>query len=159
MRAGGGKEKGSSFERKVGEKISLWLSKGLRKDLLCRTVGSGAQFTSSNRGLPGDLRAQDSVEAFNFCSKFVIECKHWSNLDFDNFLLKKGELYKALIKVKQEGITAKKSYWFVVKRNNRPEWVMTPVFMPMIESHHLFDGAVYLYKLDQVIKDILPENL
>src|SRR5581483_12100766 len=101
MRKGGGKEKGSQYEREIGYKLSLWLSNGARKDILCRTVGSGAQFTFSKsvRGIPGDLRSQHELGDL-FCQKFVLECKHWKDLELIRFLSAEGELYKAFLKVK-----------------------------------------------------------
>ena len=45
MRKGGGKEKGSSFERLVCKRMSMWLSKGERDDLFWRSAMSGGRAT------------------------------------------------------------------------------------------------------------------
>ena len=42
MRPGGGKAKGSSFEREIARILSLWWSKGTRDDIFGRTMSSGA---------------------------------------------------------------------------------------------------------------------
>ena len=159
---GKGKQKGGEFERQIGYKLSLWLSKGTRKDLLCRTVGSGAQFTSANlrnqsAGIPGDLRSQDPL-ADKFCATYVIECKFWKNLDILNFLRGEGELYKALVKVQGEGAMLHKSYMLIARQNNRPDILLTNTLAPV--SHHvLFGGNVFMYILDTFLNRITPEVL
>lgn len=167
MKSGGGKNKGSSFERKIGEIISLWLSAGQRRDLLCRTVGSGAQFTSAfNRGhqagLAGDLRSQDPL-ADKLCNKFVIECKHWRDLEIIRFLHADGELYKALLKVQQEGQTVGKHWMLIAKQNNRPALLLVPagvgLTIPTQKINHLlFGGTVNLYFLDDFFETVSPEQ-
>lgn len=158
MKPGQGKNKGSSFERAVGAKLSLWLSAGKRKDLLCRTVGSGAQFTFSkaSQGNPGDLMAQDPI-AFEFMSKTVVECKHWRSLDMIKFLNKKGDLYKALLKVRQEGNLAGKSWWLIAKQNNQPTLLLMPYLPsihhhPNLEYHILFRSTVLLFQFENYLE-------
>lgn len=173
MRPGGGKSKGGGFERVCCEKLSLWLSKGERDDLLCRTVGSGGQFTTAAqrgriRGLAGDLRAQDGELAFKFFDKFVVECKFWRDLELINFLLKKGLLYDALEKVKKEALQTEKPGWMLLaKQNNRPSFLFLPVesvlgvipYIPGISYHILFDGTVYMYILDEFLASVDAERM
>lgn len=45
MRKGGGKNKGSEFERKIAKKLSLWWTEGNRDDIFWLTSGSGARAT------------------------------------------------------------------------------------------------------------------
>jgi hypothetical protein len=159
---GMGKPKGGEFERQVGYKLSLWLSKGTRKDLLCRTVGSGAQFTSANlrnqtAGIPGDLRSQDPL-ADTFCSKFVIECKHWEDLQILHFLRREGELYKALEKVRGEAAQLNKKFMLIAKQN----YQSILLFMsrePSIMTHYhlLFENKVVMCELDELLNTTTPE--
>jgi hypothetical protein len=162
------KAKGSGFERKVGEKISLWLSHGERRDLLCRTVGSGAQFTSAfNRGqqagLAGDLRAQDSSIAFEFFSIFVVECKFWRDLQLVQFVQKSGDLFKAMNKVESEADQVNKSWWLVSKQNRAKELLFMPArsfsstWEEKLNSHMLFNKTIYMFILDEFFLKVDPE--
>ena len=169
MRPGGGKDKGGNYEREIGYKVSLWLSDGARKDVLCRTVGSGAQFTSSKQlsGIPGDLRSQHPL-ADKFCERFVIECKHWKDLDILSFLLEKGELYEALKKVTKEGTDLKRLWMLIARQNRKPDLLFIPVealaachytYPIKLRFHAIFDGRVYMYVLDEFLSAITPEKL
>jgi len=65
MRPGGGKQKGSAFERKISKDLSLWWSCGKRDDIFYRTHSSGARFTKRflggkrTVGQAGDIHATD----------------------------------------------------------------------------------------------------
>lgn len=169
MRKGGGKAKGGGWENEVGEKISLWLSHGQQKKLICRTVGSGAQFTTHakkqiNAGQAGDLMAQDPL-AFPFFDKIVVEAKFWKNLEIIKFLERKGgkdTLYEALLKVQKEAEQLNKKWWLVAKQNNRkPILLMQSTAMPYMkegpEWHWLFGGSAYMFYLDEFFTMIKPE--
>lgn len=172
MRPGAGKNKGSQFERDIGAKLSLWLSGGQRKDLLRRTVGSGAQFTACFKkgimeGVPGDLTAAHPL-AFEFCEKYVVECKFWRDLDFLNFLQRKGgkqSLYYAMKKVRKEAEDSGKKWMLIVKQNHRPELLLmgvTATFSafttPWCPYHLLFGGTVILNILDEFLEIMVPET-
>lgn len=126
MRPGAGKEKGSEFERETGRILSKWITKGERDDLFCRTVLSGGQYTVSGKGNPGDLMAQDPL-VHKLCSNYMIECKHWANLDMFSFIRQQGELHKALVKLCFQAGSGGKSWLYVVKQNWYPTLVMTPI--------------------------------
>lgn len=169
MRPGGGKGKGGGFELDIGYKLSLWLSDGKRKDICCRTVGSGAQFTAAkgrgtNAGIPGDIRSQDEL-ADKFFKHVVVECKFWKDLEFLRFLERKGELYQALEKVKQEATELNRLWWLICRQNRRYDIVLMP--SERIESiwvknevgyHMLFAGSVFMFKLDEFTKSIKPDE-
>ena len=172
LRKGGGKPKGGGYERDIGYKLSLWLSGGTRRDLICRTVGSGAQFTSANlrnttAGHPGDLRSQDPL-ADKFCSSYVIECKFWKNLELIRFLECKGELYDALIKVKKEAEQTGKCWLLCCRQNHRYDILLMPIEAMSkcyilnsvkLDFHAIFNGTVYMYKLDEFLAAIPPDKL
>lgn len=160
MRPGGGKLKGSQFERDIGAALSLWLSDGEKKDLLCRTVGSGGQYTfactrGTNAGIPGDLRSQHPM-ADEFCKHFVIECKHWKDLNISQFLEKQGELYKALVKVRQEGVKENKSWMLIAKQNHKKTLLFMPSRVVCLDFHSIFSDTVYMYYFAQFIQIVTP---
>lgn len=168
MRPGGGKGKGSQYERDVGYKLSLWLSKGERKDILCRTVGSGAQFTASCsrdqlRGIPGDLRSQHELGNL-FCEKYVIEAKFWKDLELHKFLNGEGDLYGALEKVSKEGKDLNKSWMLICKQNHRKDVIISPALLDfvlccMCPGHLLFNARCGMSLLDDFLKLITPDQV
>lgn len=171
MKAGGGKGKGGGYERIVGTKLSLWISHGQRKDLLCRTVGSGAQFTTAAKksisaGHAGDLMSQDPL-SYELCKQICIECKFWKNLNFVQFLDEKGDLYKALQKVRKEAINVKKEYWLIVKQNHQKDLLMMrpkEIYSDFLKDassprfHSIFSGTVTVYYLEEFLSKIDPEK-
>lgn len=80
MKTGGGKAKGSSFERHICKSLSLWMSHGKRDDLFWRSAMSGGrasvQFKKGkpNRTQTGDITAIDPLGA-PLVSKFFIDSK------------------------------------------------------------------------------------
>ena len=171
MRPGGGNPKGSQFERNIACQLSLWISDGKRKDLICRTGGSGGQFTSwLKRGepmfVPGDLMSIDPL-AHQFCSTFAIECKHWKDLGMIRFLLGKGELYEAMLKIKIQAEERNQKWMLIAKQNNRPALVIMPllimpstfVFPVDLLCHQLFGLSIHLFVLDEFLKVVKPKDL
>jgi len=177
MKPGAGKSKGSGYEREVGYKLSLWLSGGERKDLVCRTVGSGGQFTTANlrgttAGIPGDLRSQHPL-ADKFFDHIVLECKFWRDLEFLRFLNGEGLLHEAMVKVRKEAEQMGKWWWLVCRQNRRYDILLMPVqalsrckydscYNPCptpLNFHAIFNGQVYMYKLDDFLKAISPGAL
>ncbi len=94
MRVGGGGAKGAQFERETCTKISLWLSRGKRHDLVWRSAMSGGRstiLTRAGRSTPahrGDLTAIDSAAAA-FLDAFVVECKFNKTIELSSFILKR----------------------------------------------------------------------
>jgi hypothetical protein len=85
-------KKGSSFEREVAVKLSLWISGGSRKDLFWRTAGSGAMFSvnkTSHESQAGDISAIDPL-GHALLHKWVIECKRYRKIGLDSFLYNTG---------------------------------------------------------------------
>lgn len=168
------KAKGSAFERDTAKELSLWLSSGLRPDLFRRTVLSGGQFTNyakrgKSLGEAGDLAA-NHPDAMVFTDKVVIECKHWKEIDFYQVLWKKGLLWDALLKIKNEGTSVGKSWVLIAKQNNRPTVIFfpAPVFItppatsgrlfarpvggvPSFPHHRVFNGKTYLAHFDDFL--------
>jgi hypothetical protein len=80
VKKGGGKGKGSSFERKVCVLLSLWVTNGKKKDAFWRSSMSGGRATihvkrgDKNRQA-GDIAAV-APEGHQFTDVFFAECKH-----------------------------------------------------------------------------------
>lgn len=164
MKPGAGKGKGSSFERLIAEKLSLWLSNGAMRDIIWRSESSGARFTCSNgkTGTAGDLMAKHPL-AFEFCAEFVCECKHWADLNLLTFLNCKGELYDAFTKVKREANG--KSFLLICRQNNRPITVLAYFANDTIRqnllthvSHILFTN-IFFFQLDWFLEKFKPEDI
>lgn len=171
MKAGGGKEKGSRFERDVGTDLSLWISKGGRADLFARNVLSGGQFTNQTKkgsletGTPGDLMANHPL-AFSFLSMFFIECKHYADLGFEALLFDedKSFLGRVMAKCKEQAHQATPEVFpiIVAKQNRRPSIIICDgeVGQTMLKSanrvamrpshHFLHNGTMMMMPLDQM---------
>jgi len=99
MKAGGGKTKGSAFERLVCKRLSMWLTRGERDDLFWRSAMSGGRATLQlrddilNPAQSGDLTAI-SQESYAFAERSFIECKHYRELGIARgFICRTGTLW------------------------------------------------------------------
>jgi hypothetical protein len=62
MRKGGGKQKGSQFERDVCRELSLWVSHGKQEDVYWRSAMSGGRSTvAALKGARSGLRLCQQV--------------------------------------------------------------------------------------------------
>ena len=80
MKQGAGKQKGSSFERKICKELSLWITDGERDDLFWRSSNSGGRATivavdGTRHTQSGDISAIHPL-GHAFTETFVVECKH-----------------------------------------------------------------------------------
>ena len=127
MRQGGGKAKGSEFERWTGKRLSIWITEGRRDNLFSRNVLSGGAHTltvlkGGIANIPGDLMAASPL-AFNFLSVISVECKHHQDIDLDVFLRdvkRTSFLYKTI------NVTSKQAHdqglsFMVIAKENRHE--------------------------------------
>jgi hypothetical protein len=177
MRKGGGKEKGSAFERAIGAALSLWITAGERKDLFSRNVLSGGRFTNALKnddklGIPGDLMAAHPL-AFDFLAGHVIECKHYKDLNLDAFLFdqqRKSFLIQVFDHTKAQG-QAIGGLWplIIAKQNMRPtillcesqigELLLAAIPQrtrraPTLWHHKLQRGRLYMFLLDDVLQQV-----
>jgi hypothetical protein len=131
VRPGGGKFKGASYERAAGKELSNWLTYSARGDIFTRNVLSGGKFTNSlqagrKEGIPGDLMAAHPI-AYDFLSHFLVECKHYANLNFEAFLFdrkRKSFLWTVLSHTKEQALHAELEWIIVAKQNRRPSLVL-----------------------------------
>lgn len=168
MRPGGGKDKGSSFERVTGTQLSLWVSEGHRADLFARNVLSGGQFTNSVKkgsletGTPGDLMA-NHPRAFDFLSTFFIECKHYADLNFEQFLFDEAKSFLGKVMAgcrKQADQADPPVFPLIIAKQNRRATVMLmdgevgkaflgsiPPRLPCPRHHFLHSSSVLMIPL------------
>lgn len=91
MKKGGGKAKGSEFERQVCKALSKWLSGVGNDSLLWRSAMSGGRATIglkegvSRSAQSGDISAVDA-EAYNFIERYSVECKFVKDLNIQGLI-------------------------------------------------------------------------
>jgi hypothetical protein len=131
MRPGGGKDKGSAFERKVGAVLSLWLTGGARADVFARNVLSGGKFTIAARkgqetSIPGDLMAAHP-QAFAFLALCSVECKHRRDLELSRLLFDGAQAYlsRVLEVARQQAARVGCFALVIAKQNHVPAVVLT----------------------------------
>lgn len=126
MKPGGGKQKGSEYERRICKQLSLWLSKEKREDLFWRSAMSGGRATvARKRGKKLKAQAGDisSVEAISskFINQFYIECKDIGKLYINLAVLKrKGFLIDLIIDTRDKAQDHGKEYILIAKELRSP---------------------------------------
>lgn len=159
MRAGGGKQKGSSFERKVCVQLSLWVSKGKHKDLFWRSAMSGGRATVFHKSgttirQAGDICAV-APQGHRFTSIYFIECKHVKSLDIASFILDgKGTLAKFWAKASKQARDHMRRPLLIAKENRRPTLVLCihNSILGDIRPKSYVSGGVDIFYLDDVLK-------
>lgn len=121
-----GKHKGSQYERVVAKKLSLWLSNGVRDDLLWRSSLSGGRATllfkqgKKNKSQTGDLSSIDILSQ-EFIDQFFVEIKCYKSLDITSGFVKSTGLLKSFWdKLVKDALTAKKNPMLIAKQNHLP---------------------------------------
>ena len=125
MRAGGGKAKGSSFERMICKALSLWVSRGEEEDLFWRSAMSGGRATVSRKTTgrtlarqAGDITAT-APEGHKLTDLFYIECKFVKTLGITNFVYDRGSPIRGFWDVAvREAHAHKREAMLIAKENN-----------------------------------------
>lgn len=183
MRVGGSNDKGSVWEREVGKLLSLWLTNAERGDIFSRNVLSGGAFTLAEAAgkissrAPGDLMAAHPL-AFNFLSRFSVECKHLANIGLEAYLLDpraQTSLGQIISLASRQAKHIKLEYMIVAKQNNREAIVMIDgdvgekmmrclrakrgriSLSPM--HHYLHRGSICMLRFCDMLSFIDPEKL
>lgn len=121
-----GKDKGQEFERTISQRLSMWVSKGVRKDVFWRSASSGGRRVD---GKPIDTQAGDIVAVdtlgFSLTNTFVIECKYWADLAWEDLVYRRasGLLEFEWKKLTRICASVRKEPFFLVKKNRRHEIV------------------------------------
>jgi len=127
----GGKNKGSSFERLICKKLSMWVSENKRDDIFCRSAGSGAMYTArfnrgkNSAGQSGDISSTD-IEGISFINKVHVECKHYKTFGFEFLIFdKSSKISEWWIQAKRDAERSLRPFiLLIIKRNNIPEIVI-----------------------------------
>lgn len=97
MRQGGGKSKGSAFERQICTALSLWITNGRKDDTLWRSAMSGGRATvrfakgKVSSHVSGDICAVHP-DGNAFIDKYFSECKSYKDLQITGFALEQTGL-------------------------------------------------------------------
>lgn len=126
MKAGGGKGKGSAFERRVCKDLSLWVSKGKREDLFWRSAMSGGR--STVRAAKGKLTEHQSGDISSvhpaghaLTNPYYLECKFYRDLNAAALVFKNGGTLAEFWKVAcKEAARYRKEPMLILKQNQQP---------------------------------------
>ena len=126
MKSGGGKQKGGAFERATCKQLSLWLSGGVRDDLLWRSAMSGGRATigfkrgKMRKSQSGDISGIDT-QGQEFTKVFSVECKHYSSLNMESLVFARtGNLAKFWNQACRDASLSGKAPLLIAKQNSRP---------------------------------------
>jgi hypothetical protein len=123
MRKGGGKAKGSQFEREVAVALSNWISNNQKSDIFWRSSTSGGRATTAMKSgkklsnQVGDLSCIDQLGS-KFINTFAVEIKFYADLDFKGLITGKGKLLEFWDEIKKQAADHKK-FPLLIARQNR----------------------------------------
>lgn len=182
MRPGGGKDKGSAWEREIGVSLSLWLTNGERADLFSRNVGSGSRFTlavanNKERSQAGDLMVAHPL-AIDFLDVFVIEAKFYTDLGVLPFFFFREACFlnQVIAKTNREAGHDGKQALIVVKQNRLPALLITTKEVGdaiikstwqlrteksalQLDHHTMYNSQVFVCKLHDLLSCVTPKVL
>jgi len=131
------KQKGAQFERDVCRILSLWVSKGKKKNLFWRSAMSGGRATlhlkrgETNKEQCGDIVAIHP-DGVILTDTFYIECKFRADFNFRNILkIGEGHVLATYWKnVRAEAKKYRKMPMCIFKENRFPAIVLFPYEYP-----------------------------
>lgn len=143
MRAGGGKAKGSQFEREVCVALSKWVSHGKSEDLFWRSAMSGGRATvGARKGKDlarhaGDISAT-SREGHALTDDWYVECKRYADLNFAAFFLKgQGPLAKFWQEACDQAKAHGKMPMLIAREDRAETLVIVPTIVVVRSTAHL----------------------
>lgn len=164
MRNGGGKAKGSEYEREICKKLSRWVSGGQREDLFWRSAMSGGRATVGKRKgkdlarHAGDISAT-APEGHILTDDFYIECKRYADLNLASFIFKGVGKLASFWKEAIEQAEAHNKIPMLIAREDRGEtFVLLPcesmLARGFVGYSYQFNSAAWLLRLQQARVDI-----
>jgi hypothetical protein len=160
--------KGSSFERDICKKLSLFISEGSNTDYFWRTAGSGARWTVRNKkgletyGQYGDICSTHPDSKF-FTDIFCIELKSYKDINIWGLITGSNNIIEDWwFKLNHNALELEKIPVLIVKQNNKPIlWISDSVFKDSIESLNniinyklssfIDDKEIYFYEFNDII--------
>ena len=145
MKKGGGKQKGTSFERVLCKALSLWVSDGQREDLYWRSAMSGGRATVAKKkgkdlaNVAGDICAVHP-DGNALTDTYFIEAKHLASLNYAEFILKDtGKIADYWKKAHEQAAAHRKIPMLILKQNFCPVVAAFPLRRLCIEPlAHIF---------------------
>jgi len=140
MKSGGGKEKGSSFERVISRMLSKWITGNSKEELFWRSAGSGAQATiGRKKGIKsnqdGDI-SSTSVKSHWLTKKMYFECKTYKTINIISFFHLRGEVHSWWHKCDKEAKECRKYPFLIFKGNRTITYAMVSrVFWGKMDSY------------------------
>lgn len=151
MKRGGGKGKGSSFERVICKRLSLWVSRGEDEDLFWRSAISGGRATvafrkGKNIRAAGDICAV-SPHGHKLTDRYFIECKHVRMLNLDSFLFGRGNLSAYWSKCVEQALDHRRAPMLIAKQDR---WQTLLILLQGSRNDymaiaHVGNSAVFLF--------------
>jgi hypothetical protein len=165
MRTGGGKDKGSAFERQLCRKLSLLVSNGQRTDCFWRSAMSGGRARIQlNKDIKNVTQAGDisSISELGFwlINAYTIEAKHYRDLQLTSgFLSRTGVLYEFWQKLVEDCRKTQKRPLMIAKQNNRPIIMLTlpkcsPTHVSPIVTLHQWPAELHLFWELELLIDV-----
>lgn len=157
MRSGGGKGKGSAFERYCCKRLSLYVTMGQRDDVFWRSAMSGGRATLQlrqdiiNRAQSGDMTAI-APEGYALCDRCLFENKFYTNLAIPQGLLKgTGHLINFWRSTQKAAARYGKAPVLIAKQNLLPVIVLCPPGLalfrgPPVMTLHRLEAEVFLFE-------------
>ena len=158
MRKGGGKSKGSAFEREVCVALSKWISNGEKVDIFWRSAMSGGRATIAKGAVrqAGDITAV-APEGHILTDKLYLECKHLKDISFDSLIKQNGPLLSIWLKTIIEAEKYGKEPVLIFRQNHWPivfcasigaiNYLHIPMDMVLIRS-----GGMCALRFDSLIQ-------
>lgn len=128
MRAGGGKQKGASFEREVCVLLSRWLTNGKQEDVFWRSAMSGGRATVAHAkgkrlaSQVGDISCIHPIGQ-HFINTFAPECKFYADLEYKGLLVGKGKLLAFWAEINEQAKRYEKHPFLIARQNRMPTFV------------------------------------
>ncbi len=170
MRDGGGKQKGSAFERRLAKDLSLWVSNGEREDIFWRSAMSGGRSTVGRKkgqnltAQSGDISSIDPL-GHPFINKFYVESKHYKKLRLEQLIFGSGELFNFWETTRKEAKFYKKIPFLVAKQNHLPTIICTNrLGIHMLTAKSLVTlklpkYGIHIIILDEFLRTASPNRL
>ena len=154
MKKGGGKRKGSSFERYVAKDLSLWITGGGSDGIFWRTHSSGSLGTVGKRRLEyGDIMAIDDLGK-PLTDNYNIECRHGKCLNLRHLIypVKSSSIIQLIYEGRTNAEATKRKPLWIIKEQGKDILVM----MRLIDCDYM--RVVFLAEFPKFNIGILDYN-
>ena len=180
------KSKGSTFERVICKKLSLWWTNGKRVDIFWRSAGSGAMATTAHRSgssranMEGDISYSDAIGK-PLIDMFCIELKSgygdWNVTDLIESNQKETVFEKFWNQASESALHSNALPMLIYHKDRKNTMVAinleakTMLKKQVIARHSLFDipyfnirvsnkiGDIYIYRFLDFFEAIKPEDI